>query len=311
MRMPRVTWTVLITILAVGLLAIGAYALNGDQTAMSQASAATASQMPAPSSSAAATCTAPVAAVPAASCQTPCVTTTTVAPPCPTACPPPCPPPAQTCAVPCPAGVTTWDDCKETTITGCIICLPACGHPTDVDASMIIKTGDGVSHRIWLAPLTMLTNLGFCPNLNDQVSIIGMCVGNCGDFIARQVVYGCNTYTIRDHCGAPLWAIGMDQGFASYATLWDPNRMFTFKGWIDRVQYVYPGGEEYGPGVAIRVARTLDDNVPSWQQPPVEFTPPYVWAHLGPDQYVKSQTLRPRLRLSGSGRHRLSGKLVL
>ncbi len=251
MRVPRVTWTVLIAILALGLLAVGAYALNEDQAAMSQASAATAA--PAPSPSTAATCTAPAVAVPAASCQTPCVTTT--APPCPTACPPPCPPPAQTCAVPCPAGVTTWDDCKETTITGCITCLPACGHPTDVDASMIIKLGDGSSHRIWLAPLTFLTSVGFCPNLNDQVSIIGMCVGNCGDFIARQVVYGCNTYTIRDHCGAPQWAIGMDAGFASYATLWNPYRMFTFRGWIDRVEYVYPGGEAYGPGVAIRLTR--------------------------------------------------------
>ncbi len=34
---------------------------------------------------------------------------------------------------------------------------------------------------------------------------------------------------------------------------------------------------------------TIPDDVPSWQQAPIEFTPPHIWAHLGPDPYVKQQ----------------------
>jgi len=186
--------------------------------------------------------------------------------------------------------MTAYDFCKETAITGQLVSCPAQAAPTDVDFSMMVKTGDGVTHRVWLAPTSFLTSINFNPTVGSQISVIGMPIGTCGDFVARQIVYGCDTFTVRDVRGAPLWAVAVDPGLVSYAQLWDPYHMETVRGRIQKIAYFSPGAScGTGTGVAIRLSWSPPDDVPSWQLPPYDLQPYYTWIHLGPTAYVNQQ----------------------
>lgn len=183
--------------------------------------------------------------------------------------------------------MTAYDFCKETAITGQLMGCPALAAPTDVDFSMVIKTDDGVSHRIWLAPTAFLTSINFAPNPGDRISVIGMPVGTCGDFVARQIVYGCNTYTLRTVAGAPIWAAGIDRGLVAYATQWNPSDIQTFRGRIQKIAYYNPTANcGTLTGTAVRLSYEPPDNIPSWQLPPYDLQPYYTWIHLGPTAYV-------------------------
>lgn len=80
-------------------------------------------------------------------------------------------------------------------------------------------------------------------------------------------------------------------GFGRYSSLYNPHQVRTITGRVDRIDNVYPGGEAMGPGVAIRVQLSgmEPDMVPSWQLPPGDLQPTYVWVHLGPSWYVQQQ----------------------
>lgn len=208
----------------------------------------------------------------------------------------------------CPAGTVAYLPSNEVTITGDVTAAPGLRASGDIDYQMMVRTADGRDVRVWLGPATFLDQANFEARAGDNVIVTGVPVGTSGDILARQVMWHEQTFAFRNAQGYPMWTapvavmpgtvvpgtvvVGggtINPEFARYSEMWNSNQLRTVSGRIDRIESIYPAGEAMGPGLAIRVrlAGMDDDMVPSWQRPPGELRPNFVWVHLGPSWYVR------------------------
>jgi hypothetical protein len=104
-------------------------------------------------------------------------------------------------------GPPKYDLQTETKIKGTVdeVKMPAKGSEKEV-VHLMLKTGSDTVD-VYLSPKSFLDDMGMDFSKGDEISLTGskVKVGETELILAREVVKGNNTFTLRDDKGGPVW----------------------------------------------------------------------------------------------------------
>jgi hypothetical protein len=169
-----------------------------------------------------------------------------------------------------------WDKAKEVTFRGTVVEAPVAGRGQALGSPMTVRAETGAVRTVLLGPPWFLTELGLKPAPGDTVEVIGMPIQERGQeaVVAREVIWGGATYPLRTADGAPLGLGGSSAAWQRYSEVWDSGEKRTVVGQIESVEEIWPGGEETGAGVMLRL------RTPQSKQ---------VQVHLGPAWFIHDE----------------------
>jgi predicted PhzF superfamily epimerase YddE/YHI9 len=106
-----------------------------------------------------------------------------------------------------PTGPPKYDLQTETKIKGVVdeVRLPPKGSEKEV-VHLLVKTGSDTTD-VYLCPKAFMDDMGMDFNKGDEIALTGskVKVGEADLVLAREVVKGNNTFTLRDGKGGPVW----------------------------------------------------------------------------------------------------------
>lgn len=116
-------------------------------------------------------------------------------------------------AQPGPGMGRMYDPKTETTLKGAVDSVTQGTRGMWMGTHLMVKTAEATV-EVMLGPAYFITSKGFSFAKGDEVEITGskVTVNEKGYVIAREVVKGGKTLTLRDKTGRPEWAGGMGMG---------------------------------------------------------------------------------------------------
>jgi len=107
-------------------------------------------------------------------------------------------------------GVPKYDAATETKMKGTVeeLKLPEKGHDKEI-VHLVMKNGDETVD-IYLCPKSFMDDMGVTFTKGDEIAFTGSKVkqGGADIVLAREVVKGQDTLTLRDDKGKPVWILG-------------------------------------------------------------------------------------------------------
>jgi hypothetical protein len=107
-------------------------------------------------------------------------------------------------------GVPKYDAATETKMKGTVeeLKLPEKGHDKEI-VHLVMKNGDETVD-IYLCPKSFMDDMGVTFSKGDEIAFTGSKVKQDGAdmVLAREVVKGQDTLTLRDDKGKPVWVLG-------------------------------------------------------------------------------------------------------
>ena len=107
-------------------------------------------------------------------------------------------------------GAPKYDAATETKMKGTVeeLKLPEKGHDKEI-VHLVMKNGDGTVD-IYLCPKSFMDDMGVTFTKGEEIAFTGSKVkqGGADMVLAREVVKGQDTLTLRDDKGKPVWVLG-------------------------------------------------------------------------------------------------------
>jgi len=107
-------------------------------------------------------------------------------------------------------GAPKYDAATETKMKGTVeeLKLPEKGHDKEI-VHLVMKNGDDTVD-IYLCPKSFMDDMGVTFTKGEEIAFTGSKVkqGGADMVLAREVVKGQDTLTLRDDKGRPVWVLG-------------------------------------------------------------------------------------------------------